>query len=161
MVLAAWCLALVALVALVAACSDAGAGSRTGVSPGGQPVKLDQVRGEATVEVDVFSGRPTPTFRLSAAEVSTLATKLSALAPAPAGAIANPLGYRGFVVELVTASGPMTVRVQNGTVEVADVAAATTSRLQDSDRGVERWLFDLSHDRLPAEVTAIVADQLG
>ena len=87
------------------------------------------------VELDIFSGRPNPSWRLSAENATLFEQKLAALPAAETGRIANPLGYRGFIVK----SGDMTVKVQNGTVQVVRAESATYH--QDPGRALERWLL--------------------
>jgi len=72
-----------------------------------------------TVELDVYSGRPNPTWTLSADEAEQIARLLQDL-PRAQSAAAEGLGYRGFV--LVTSgrddSLPRSIRVNGGIVTV-------------------------------------------
>ncbi len=87
------------------------------------------------VELDVFSGRPNPGWRLSAAESAELMALLDAL---PGGPERMPpaLGYRGFVVHDRSGSAgaqASPLRVFDGTVKLGD------RHLADA-RGAEAWL---------------------
>jgi hypothetical protein len=50
------------------------------------------------VEFDVFSGRPNPTWSLSAAQITELKGALEDLPPADKPVSADELGYRGFII---------------------------------------------------------------
>jgi hypothetical protein len=52
----------------------------------------------ATVELDVYSGRPNPSWQLNANEVNELEDRLNGLAESAAVEIPNHLGYRGFSI---------------------------------------------------------------
>ena len=53
------------------------------------------------VELDAFSGRPNPRWRLSDSEAAELVRLIAGLAPAPGGSSPHlpGLGYRGFQLE--------------------------------------------------------------
>jgi hypothetical protein len=89
------------------------------------------------IELDVYSGRPNPTFQLSPEAGAELAQKLRSL-PASQREPPEPgLGYRGFVVtfENTAAAGvPGSARIFDGLVIVND-------RVAYSDvHGAEDWL---------------------
>ena len=69
---------------------------------------------DTQVELDVFSGRPNPSWSLTSAEADALESRLEDLprsnAPAPAG----NLGYRGFIVR----DGDMRIEIGSGLVVV-------------------------------------------
>jgi hypothetical protein len=121
-------------------------------------ISAKQVPGNATVELDVFSGRSNPTWVLSDEQVATLATQLASLPSRAASSLANNLGYRGFVVELDQAGNPVTVRIQNELVEV--VGPSGRSYFQDDDRALERWMLNSGRDSLPADIVQLVQDEL-
>jgi hypothetical protein len=72
-----------------------------------------------TVELDVYSGRPNPTWSLSAAEAEQIAGLLKDLPRTAAGA-AEGLGYRGFVLRMSDPAGATSksVRVSTGVVTI-------------------------------------------
>jgi hypothetical protein len=70
------------------------------------------------VELDIFSGRPNPTWTLSGEETSQLLALLANLPSKEAGWPASGLGYRGFVVSFRDPQDRVvTVRIHGGTVE--------------------------------------------
>ena len=115
-------------LALVAACS-------------GNTFDVDVDPESASVAIDVFSGRPNPTFQLSAAEGAALEERLSDLSRSGRDAPDAKLGYRGFIV----AQGETRVHVGKGVVVY--------------ERGTEREVYE---DRHNAEAYLIqIAKQRG
>lgn len=98
------------------------------------------------VTLDVFSGRPNPSWTLSPEEAEELAGKLEDLPPSDRSAAADDLGYRGFVVTgLQDPTGsPSQVHVVGGIVTVrSDVGARSYV-----DAGeIERWLGEQARRR--------------
>ncbi len=93
------------------------------------------------IELDIFSGRPNPRFRLSARDGRTLVALHEALRAAKPEPLSLPgLGYRGFVYSI---GGPM--RAFRGHITGPSVA------LSDPTMTVERFLLD----RLPPEHSAL------
>ena len=72
-----------------------------------------------TVELDVYSGRPNPTWSLSPAEAEQMAGLLKDLPRAPAAA-PEGLGYRGFVLRTSdpAGTGSENLRVSDGVVSI-------------------------------------------
>ncbi len=114
------------------------------------------VHSRVEVELDVFSGRPNPTWVLSVADAAYFLDKLASLPPVGAGQIENPLGYRGFVVD--TGRGEVG-RVQKGTVEVA--GGERRSYFADPSRELERWLFNRAATEIDSDLAALVEAELG
>jgi hypothetical protein len=85
------------------------------------------------VELDAFSGRPNPSWRLSDTEAAEFARLIAGLAPASGGSSPHlpGLGYRGFQLE--SAAGAY--RVYGELVQPASSVV-----LADPDRHVERFL---------------------
>ena len=99
------------------------------------------------VTLDVFSGRPNPTWRLAGAAAEDLERRLRAALPAPRGAPVQPpdLGYRGFLLgKQPAAEGEM--RVYGGWI------SGPEGRWLDPGRGLERWLLASAGDRLERPV---------
>ena len=105
--------------------------------PAGTPV---QVR----VELDVYSGRPNPTWPLSEAQAQEFLARLAALPVAQqSGEFYDGLGYRGFIVHLTDAAGvEATVRIYKNSISRNGGQGATYAT--DSDRQLERWLLQTS-----------------
>ena len=87
------------------------------------------------IELDVFSGRPNPTWRLSEEDSRQLLALLDDLPPAPP-LPPGALGYRGFVIHRPRAAGASVpaLRVFAGTVEIDSQPHADL-------RGAEAWLM--------------------
>ncbi|MGM1065066.1 hypothetical protein, partial [Saccharothrix sp. Mg75] len=110
------------------------------------------------VELDIFSGKPNPTWSLPPADADAFTAKVAALPTAPPTALANPLGYRGFLVHVRGRGGESEVVVQNGSVR--STAAGTTTHLGDPGRALERWLLDTGRPSLPPELVEAVERSL-
>jgi hypothetical protein len=78
----------------------------------GNTLDVDVDAQTASVAIDVFSGRPNPTFQLSAAEAAALEERLSDLSRSDRDAPDAVLGYRGFIV----AQGETRLHVGKGVV---------------------------------------------
>ena len=104
------------------------------------------------VELDIFSGRPNPRWSLSPHQqeqwVAQLETTSVARDQIP---IFDGLGYRGFVVF----NGQEEVRVFNGRVFGFDL-----QQFLDSNRSMERWLFETGRPSLPSNLIEIVTSAL-
>jgi hypothetical protein len=87
---------------------------------------------DVIVELDLYSGRPNPRWRLDDETRRTFHRLVADLAPTTAPPATLPgLGYRGFVVT----DGDQTYRIFGGLVATGD------SVLADSGRTLERWLL--------------------
>lgn len=109
------------------------------------PARRDADEGvsDVQVELDIFSGRPNPRWRLNR-EAATLEALHASLAKSTARAPDPPgLGYRGFHYVL----GGARWTAFGGVIEGPKL------RLADPDRSVERFLAD----SLPAEYRALAA----
>ncbi|HYQ90650.1 MAG TPA: hypothetical protein VES89_00895 [Candidatus Competibacteraceae bacterium] len=113
---------------------------------------------KAIVEVDIFSGRPNPVWTLSDVEAATLVEKLSALPPAPAKILSNPLGYRGLIVQMIQGSQDYTIQIQQGGVRV--MHAGASSYFEDRDRSLELWLVSTGKPWVSDEVFKLIEAEL-
>ena len=86
------------------------------------------------VELDAFSGRPNPRWRLTDSEVAALARLIADLEPAPGDPSPDPpgLGYRGFRLEGSTGE----TWVYHGFVRSPGLVLA------DANRRVEGFLLE-------------------
>ena len=107
------------------------------------------------VELDIFSGRPNPTWRLDSVAGDHLHDLIESSKPAASGHIANNLGYRGFAVR----DGDRIVRVQRGRIEIE--RGDNRSYRTDQDRAVERWLLTTGESLIDASIRSVVASELG
>jgi hypothetical protein len=92
------------------------------------------------IELDIFSGRPNPTWELSVADTATLIGMIDSLQPSPPVDLPTPLGYRGFLVNVdEPESGSVArIRAYQGIVEYR---SRETKYYADLDKQVERWLL--------------------
>ncbi len=74
------------------------------------------------VELDVFSGRPNPTWSLSAEQAKELREALQDLPPVDKPAPENALGYRGFLLSNPDRAGGLAphIRICAGIVTMTD-----------------------------------------
>jgi hypothetical protein len=134
----------IVLVLLIVACGGAGT-SQEGAAP-------------MRAEIDLYSGRPNPNWDLSAEEAAQLTTRIERLPPISSGEIQEGLGYRGIIV--AGSSGELRrVTVSNGVVVVE--RTGRTEAFADTDRELERWLFQTSKGRIDAAIYELVANELG
>lgn len=96
-----------------------------------------------TVELDVFSGRPNPTWQLTENEAVRLVDLLSGLPPADGSWDEGGLGYRGFIVRNAEKRKgiPAEVRVANGLVR------HPAGELFQDIRRAEKYLATLAAER--------------
>jgi hypothetical protein len=138
------------LALLLSACRAAPPASSPGSTSGGGTTVAEAVG----LELDIFSGRPNPVWQLSAADAALFEQKLAALPVTTPGQLANPLGYRGFIVKL----GESTVTVQNGAV-LLDRAGQVAGH-KDPGRALERWLLDTGKPFLDEDLFKLVERQI-
>jgi hypothetical protein len=81
------------------------------------------------VELDLYSGRPNPTWSLEESEASSILAAWEALAPARPIPYPDRLGYRGVVVVF---DDGMRLTIADGVAQVGGAARA------DPDRALER-----------------------
>jgi hypothetical protein len=112
------------------------------------------------VEVDLYSGRPNPHFRLDQAGAATLMRLLAALPPLSGHAAPRQtLGYRGLRIVSMTESPIAEIVVSGGVVFVRDRDGAE-HLLKDPDRRLERWIVDAGAASLDPSTIAIVNEDL-
>ncbi len=92
------------------------------------------------IELDVFSGRPNPTWTASPDRAALMSRDLSSQADAPAQPEPGHLGYRGFIIR----QGALRARVYDGHVFVT--RNGTTRSFVDST-GLEAQLIDDARQR--------------
>jgi hypothetical protein len=146
------------LLALLLGCASCG--STASVSAPVAPVAADATDPAGQVELDVFSGRPNPTWTLSDADRADLRARLDALPAASATELGADLGYRGFVVRMPAAEGDI-VTVRRGSVHVSGDGHGTGGYYRDPDRGLERWLLTTGGTQVGPEVAQLVEQELG
>ena len=115
--------------------------------------------GRTQVELDVFSGMPNPTWVLTTAEAESFVRRLAALPRTSASAISGRLGYRGLIVEVTDGAPLRLIRVQSGSVHIAE--GQTTIHARDEGRELERWLIETGKPQLSENVIKIVEREVG
>ena len=93
------------------------------------------------IELDIFSGRPNPSWVLSTEEAAELVARVRALPQG--GSQQTRLGYRGFVVHRPDSYGRSWhwLRVGGGTVTVL---AGTGEGCYRDTTGIESWLIEMA-----------------
>jgi hypothetical protein len=92
----------------------------------------------ATVVLEIFSGRPDPSWPLTVFELTELRARLKAMRPTAERTLPPEpgLGYRGLHVAIQTGARGEIIAVRNGRV------AFEGRILLDRNRKLERWLLD-------------------
>lgn len=85
------------------------------------------------VELDVFSGRPNPTWSLSAEQIRELLEAFRDLPPADQPSPENGLGYRGFLLSNPDRAGGLAphIRIYAGIVTMTDGQAQSYRDVHD------------------------------
>ncbi|HEX4961656.1 MAG TPA: hypothetical protein VF173_12505 [Thermoanaerobaculia bacterium] len=106
---------------------------------------------KAEVELDVFSGRPNPTWSLSTNSLDALSEWLVKLPRGRAEELPNHLGYRGIKVSFEYPDGSNDEVFVFGGI-VRKHAGDSSDYFVDSGRALERWLLDTGKSKIPTEV---------
>lgn len=112
-------------------------------------------------ELDLFSGRPNPSWELSAEEIAELVKRLETLPEAKEGTIRDRLGYRGIVLtaraddlvgftSLVVSAGVVLARGSDGSERL----------FVDRGRALERWLLKTARGRVDPAIQPLVDQEL-
>lgn len=113
----------------------------------------------AEVELDIFSGRPNPTWKLAGEETSQFLGLLRELPSAEPGWFDAGLGYRGFAVSFQDPQGRET-RVQIFKGIVKQSMGESSEYFADKDRKLERWVLKTGSSRLSPDLYEMVAKEL-
>jgi hypothetical protein len=96
---------------------------------------------QVAVELDIFSGRPNPSWTVRSEQQAALLAKLSDEPETPAGRLGvPPLGYRGFLIRITSQGREDLVHVFDGSIEYDG------KHYRDADRAVERFIIDTMPD---------------
>jgi hypothetical protein len=96
------------------------------------------------VTLEVFSGRPNPSWTFSADEEQEFARRLQSLPPSPQSPTEGDLGYRGFRIVTHAAGLPSEIVVTQGVVTVRDTRG---TRHYTDAAGIESWLVEQARRR--------------
>ena len=110
------------------------------------------------VELDIFSGMPNPTWRLSETESDAFERTLGALLRVRAREMPGNLGYRGFLVRSIGDTSVRLIEIGRGVVRIMEGANAVY--LADQNRALERWLCDGARPHLPADLFQMVTREV-
>jgi hypothetical protein len=105
---------------------------------------------EMHVTLDIFSGRPNPTWELSQEQTSQFLKKILKLKTKEnlhVNSSNSELGYRGFIIEETNFEQKLRrFYVYNGIVNV--VENNSSYALEDNEYSIERWLLQTSPNYL-------------
>ena len=105
----------------------------------------------ATVEVDLYSGRPNPAWPLTPEEVAQLVERVDGLAPADAVEPPGRLGYRGLRFRLY-ARGREIASAESFDEHLRFQDFAGPRHLADPGRKLERWLLETGQGKIEPQV---------
>jgi len=97
---------------------------------------------EVVAELDLFSGRPNPQWRLTGPVRERLLALLRAAPPAAVPRREPGLGYRGFVIRITSGGTTTRVHVGEGSIDVDG------ERGRDDGRAIEKVLMQSMPDDL-------------
>lgn len=113
----------------------------------------------AAVTLDVYSGRPNPTWPLSASMTAELVRRLGALTTSSADvADFDGLGYRAVQAELIGGPKGTVVTASRGVVTLDQ--AGERFRYTDPGRQFELWLVNTGADHLPSDLLQYVTKEI-
>jgi hypothetical protein len=105
----------------------------------------------ATVEVDLYSGRPNPAWTLTPEEVARLVERIDALAPAEEVEPPGRLGYRGLRFRLL-AGGREVASGESFDGHLRFQGSAGPRHLADPGREVEQWLLATGEGKIEPQL---------
>ena len=111
----------------------------------------------AEVTLDIFSGRPNPSWVLELDLEEECIRRVDTLRPTPEGGVPEPpgLGYRGFAVQVSDAShDAYTIRVYKGVVQ------HSSAEYSDPGRRFEQWLLNSAGQTLESNLIEMVRREL-
>jgi hypothetical protein len=105
------------------------------------------------IELDIFSGRPNPTWELDDSEVDQLLGLMAQRSQeAGRGFDIGGLGYRGFILTVTGQQSGMfdQAHVFRGVIKLT--LGASVTYVRDHDREVEYWLLDTAKRHVSEEL---------
>lgn len=114
------------------------------------------------VELDLFSGRPNPSWELTPTESASFLQQLRALPRTVAALPEKGLGYRGLIVTATagTLIESFTTVIVSGGLVVGQYPQGGTEFWLDSGRALERWLAHTGKPHLDPDIYAQFAQIL-
>jgi hypothetical protein len=101
-------------------------------------------------QMDVFSGRPNPSWDLSSSEVDQIRSTFGRLPERQAAIRSDSLGYRGVILQGDTVRDMGFTRISIGGGVVVAEGSQGTRYFSDSDRSLERLVFTTARGRIDA-----------
>jgi hypothetical protein len=93
------------------------------------------------VELNIFSGRPNPSWELSPQDASALEERLTGLTFTSQSPSGGGLGYRGFILSYPTPVAGLSTQINifNGVIKISE--GGHTTHYYDT-KGAEGWLIE-------------------
>lgn len=112
------------------------------------PTPTPTAAAHGRVDIDMTSGVMSPSWTLHPTEIEHLEQMLAALPASEMPTLFDGLGYRGFLIHLV--SPDRLIRVQNGFVLTEE--DGKQAAFADTDHQIERWLLNASQPHIAPEL---------
>lgn len=113
------------------------------------------------VQIDLYSGRPNPGWRLGAAQSTELIRRLKEMPEVEKGEPAQALGYRGIVVTTRTdAPAELKTIVVSGGLVLERYQNGVERRRIDRGRSLERWILETGRNHLDPAIYKIIDQEL-
>jgi hypothetical protein len=111
------------------------------------------------VELEIYSGRPNPTWALTRDEVDELNVRLARLQPRLAARPRDePLGYRGL--RIAAPMGGESITIGAGMIERAG-QDGSAGQFEDTGRDLECWLLRTAAGRLDETLRQVAIADIG
>ena len=119
--------------------------------------------GLSTVTLDVFSGRPNPTWTLTKEQGLLFLNNISELKPTTENIQSYPekiLGYRGFIVDQITNKDLTSKRfeIYNGAIKV--LSNSSSYFLKDNNFPLEKWLLQIAYNHIDNDTFNFVKEEI-
>ncbi|MGN6821422.1 MAG: hypothetical protein ACTHJ7_01380 [Candidatus Nitrosocosmicus sp.] len=123
----------------------------------------DTANGIFNATLDVFSGRPNPTWTLTKEQAILFLNNISEIKPTDKNIQSYPekiLGYRGFIVDQITNTDLTSKRFQiyNGAIKV--LSNGSSYFLKDKDSQLEKWLLKTAYDHIDNDTFNFVKEDI-
>lgn len=113
----------------------------------------------ATVEADLYSGRPNPVWSLTPEEAARLVERIGGLAPADEVEPPGRLGYRGFRFRLQAQGREIASGASfDGHLRLQD--SAGSRHLADPGGEVERWLLATGERKIEPQIYQTLSNEV-
>ena len=115
------------------------------------------------ITLDVFSGRPNPTWALTKEQTLLFLNKISEIKPTIENIQSYPekiLGYRGFIVDQITHKDLTSKRfeIYNGAIKV--LSNSSSYFLKDNTFQIEKWLLQTACNHIDNSTFNFVRDDI-